>query len=104
MSHFAPARRGESHIQVICTLHLLHWIYKILEENFSKDNLKLWSKSSQFCSLKLKDHNVIIRVKPMIYSKNDIDEFDIQIKELFFFWTCPHKRGKGRFELLTSAS
>lgn len=30
----------------------------------------------------LKDPNVIIRVKPMIYTKQDLDEYNIQIKEL----------------------
>ena len=29
----------------------------------------------------LKDPNVIIRVKPMIYTKQDLDEYNIQIKE-----------------------
>ena len=62
--------------------HLSHWIYKILEENFSEDPLKLWSRNPHICGLKLKDPNIIIRVKSMTYTKKDIDEFDTQIKVL----------------------
>jgi hypothetical protein len=67
ISDFAPTKRGECHIHTITitTLDSSHWIYKILEENFSENPLKQWSKSPQLCSLKLKDHNVIINVKPI---------------------------------------
>ena len=57
-------------------------IYKNFEENFSEYPLKLWSRSSRFCTLKLRDPNVIIRVKLLIYTRQDIDEFDIQTQEL----------------------
>lgn len=70
---------GKTKIQVLSEKH---WVYKILEENFSEDPLKLWSKSPRYCALKLRNPDVIIRVKPMIYTRQDINEFDIQIKEL----------------------
>ena len=66
----------------IKTIDESHWIYKILEENFSEHPLKLWQCSPRYCSLKLKDPNAIIRVRPMIYIRQDIDEFDIQLQEL----------------------
>ena len=72
LSDFTLAKRGESHtnaLDLISTLDSSHWIYKILEENFSEDPLKLWLKSPRFCSLKLKNQDVIIRVKPMIIPK-----------------------------------
>ena len=59
-----------------------HWLFKILENNFSEEPLKLWENSPRYCEIKLKNPNKIIRIKPMIYTKQDIDEFDIQIKEL----------------------
>jgi hypothetical protein len=95
---FAPSQRGDqtAKTELIKTesnkinldkinLHILsekHWIYKILKENFSEDPLKLWAKSPRYCALKLRNPEVIIRVKPMIYTRQDINEFDIQIKEL----------------------
>ena len=78
---FVPVTRGEM-TPIIKAIDESHWIYKILEENFSDDPLKLWSRSLRFCSLKLRDPNVIIRVKPMIYTRQDIDKFDIQTQEL----------------------
>lgn len=57
-------------------------MFKILENNFSEELLKLWENSPRYCEIKLKNPNKIIRIKPMIDTKQDIDEFDIQIKEL----------------------
>jgi hypothetical protein len=88
---FAPSQRGDQTAKTeiikiesnkINTLSEKHWVYKILEENFSEDPLKLWEKSPRYCALKLRNPEVIIRVKPMIYTRQDISEFDIQIKEL----------------------
>ena len=76
---FAPVPRGEM-TPIIKAIDKSHRIYKILEENFSKHPLKLWQRSPRYCSLKLKDLNVIIRVRPMIYTRQDIDEFDIQLQ------------------------
>ena len=53
-----------------------------MKENFSENSLKLWQRSLRYCSLKLKDPNVIIRVRPMIYYRQDIDGFDNQLQEL----------------------
>ncbi len=39
-------------------------------------------KSPRYCDLNLKDKDKIVRVKPMIYAKQDIYEFQKQIKEL----------------------
>jgi hypothetical protein len=44
LSDFTPTKLGESHtnaLELISTLDSSHWIYKILEENFSEDPLKL---------------------------------------------------------------
>lgn len=50
-------------------------------QNFSKNRLKLWSKNPRFCSLKLRDPNIVIRVKTIVYTRQDLEEFDTQIKE-----------------------
>ncbi|XP_022769639.1 uncharacterized protein LOC111313239 [Durio zibethinus] len=55
---------------------------QILQENFSEDPLKLWKCSPRYCELTLQSPKEIIRVKPMIYTKQDIDEFEVQISEL----------------------
>ncbi|PIN18725.1 DNA-directed DNA polymerase [Handroanthus impetiginosus] len=39
-------------------------------------------KFPRYCQLKLKDSEKIVRVKPMVYTKQNIDEFQKQIKEL----------------------
>ena len=54
---FAPVPRGEI-TPIIKVIDESHWIYKILEENFSEDPLKLWSRSPRYCTLKLRDPNV----------------------------------------------
>lgn len=66
----------------IKTLNESHSVYEILEVKFSEDPLKLWSRKPRYYSLKLRDPNTIIRVEPMLYTRQDIDEFDVQIKEL----------------------
>jgi hypothetical protein len=53
----------KSHLQMINVLDSSHWIYKSLEENFSEDHIKLWSRNPRFWRLKLLDLNVIVRVK-----------------------------------------
>ena len=65
-----------------CELEQTHWLYRSLKENFSDNPLKLWNRSPRFCKIELRDENVIIRVSPMFYTRQDIDEFDNQIKEL----------------------
>ncbi|KAA3485339.1 RNA-directed DNA polymerase-like protein [Gossypium australe] len=75
--NFNPLRKEQ-----IKQLETNHWLFKILENNFSEEPLKLWKNSPRYCTIKLENPNKIIRVKPMIYTKQDIDEFDIQIKEL----------------------
>jgi hypothetical protein len=46
MSNFSSTKRCESYIQTINVLDSSHRIYKIFEENFSEDPLKLWTKNS----------------------------------------------------------
>ena len=53
-----------------------------LKENFSNNPLKYWEKTKIYCKLEMIDTDNIIRVKPMIYSREDIDDFKIQINEL----------------------
>ena len=53
---FAPVPLGDL-TPIIKTIDESHWIYKILEENFSEHPLKLWQRSPRYCSLKLKDPN-----------------------------------------------
>ena len=84
---FAPSQRGDQTTKIeliktesnkinfdkinIYTLSEKHWVYKILKENFSEDPLKLWAKSPRYCTLKLRNPEVIIRVKPMIDFKGN---------------------------------
>ena len=56
--------------------------YEKLRENFSDNPLKYWEKKKIHCKLEMIDPNKIIRVRPMIYSQEDIEDFKIQIAEL----------------------
>ena len=44
-----------------------------LKENFSNNPLKYWEKKKIYCKLEIIDPDKIIRVRPMIYSQEDID-------------------------------
>ena len=53
-----------------------------LKENFSNNPLKHWEKTKIYCKFEMMDPNKVIRVRPMIYSQEDIEDFKIQINEL----------------------
>ena len=55
---------------------------KKLKENFSNNPLKYWEKTKIYCKLEMIDPDKVIRVRPMIYSQEDIEDFKIQINEL----------------------
>ncbi|XP_059629145.1 uncharacterized protein LOC132271707 [Cornus florida] len=75
---FSPPKRESDAL----VLQDTHWLYNSLRQNFSENPLTLWKRSPRFCRLQLKNRNVVIRVKPMIYLRRDIDEFDAQLQEL----------------------
>ena len=54
---------------------------KKLKENFSNNPLKYWKKTKIYCKLEMIDPDKVIRVRPMIYSQEDIEDFKIQINE-----------------------
>ena len=56
--------------------------YKNLKENFSNNPLKYWEMTKIYCKLEMIDPDKVIRVRPMIYSQEDIEDFKIQINEL----------------------
>ena len=60
----------------------VHDTYKKLKENFSNNPLKHWEKTKIYCKLEMIDHDQVIRVRPIIYSQEDIKDFKIQINEL----------------------
>ena len=60
----------------------VHDTCKKLKENFSDNLLKYWENKKIYCKLEIIDPNKIIRVRPMIYSQEDIEDFKIQINEL----------------------
>ena len=53
-----------------------------LKETFSNNPLKYREKMKLYCKLEMIDPNKIIRIRPMIYSQEDIDDFKVQINEL----------------------
>ena len=53
-----------------------------LKEHFSDNPLKYWEKTKIYSRLEMIDPDKIIRVRPMIYSQEDIEDFKIQINEL----------------------
>ena len=55
---------------------------KKLKENFSNNPLKYWEKTKIYCKLKMIDPDKVIRIQPMIYSQEGIEDFKIQINEL----------------------
>ncbi|XP_059663376.1 uncharacterized protein LOC132309041 [Cornus florida] len=75
---FSPPKRDSDAL----VLQDTHWLYNSLRQNFAENPLTLWKRSPRFCRLQLKNRNVIIRVKPMIYLRRDIDEFDAQLQDL----------------------
>ncbi|XP_043714955.1 uncharacterized protein LOC122663342 [Telopea speciosissima] len=61
---------------------ITHWLLDLLAPNFSEDPLLWWDKSPRWCNVQLDAPNKIIKVKPILYLKADIEEFDKQIPEL----------------------
>ena len=53
-----------------------------LKENFSNNPLKYWEKTKFYYKLEMIDPRKVIRVRLMIYSQEDIEDFKIQINEL----------------------
>ena len=53
-----------------------------LKENFSNNPLNYWEKTKIYCKLEMIYLDKVIRVRPMIYSQEDIEDFKIQINEL----------------------
>ena len=53
-----------------------------LKENFSNNPLKYWEKTKIYCKLEMIDLDKAIRVRPMIYSQEYLEDFKIQINEL----------------------
>ena len=60
----------------------VHDICENLKENFSNNPLKYWEKTKIYCKLEMINPDKIIKVRPMIYSQEDIEYFKIQINEL----------------------
>ena len=55
---------------------------KLYKELYSDNPLKFWDKDKTFVEITLLNPNTIIRVKQMVCTHQDIQEFDKQIKEL----------------------
>ena len=55
---------------------------KLCKELYSDNSLKFWDKNKTFAKITLLNPNTIIRVKQMVYTHQDIQEFNKQIKEL----------------------
>ena len=55
---------------------------KLCKELYYDDLLKFWDKDKTFAKITLLNLNTIIRVKQMVYTHQDIQEFNKQIKEL----------------------
>ena len=55
---------------------------KLCKELYSNNPLKFWDKDKTFTKSTLLNLNTIIRVKQMVYTYQDTQEFDKQIKEL----------------------
>ena len=53
--------------------------FEKLKENFSNNPLKYLEKTKIYCKLEMIDPDKVIRVRPMIYSQEDILDFRIQI-------------------------
>ena len=53
-----------------------------MKENFSNKLLKYWEKTKIYCELEIIDPEKVIKVRPIIYSQEDIKDFKIQINEL----------------------
>jgi len=55
---------------------------KLCKELYSDNPLKCWDKDKTFSKITLLNPNTIIQVKQMVYTHQNIQEFDKQIKEL----------------------
>ena len=53
-----------------------------LKEIFNDNPLKYCKKTKTYCKLEIIDPDKFIRVRPMIYSQEDIEDFKIQINDL----------------------
>ena len=60
----------------------IHVTYEKLKEIFSNDPLKYSEKTKIYCKLEMIDPDKIIKVRPMTYSQEDIEDFKIQILKL----------------------
>ena len=78
----AQKRRKEKINTSITYKVTIHDTCEKLKENFSNNPLKYWEKTKIYCKLEMIDHDKIIRVRPIIYSQEDIKYFRIQINEL----------------------
>ena len=54
---------------------------KLCNELYSDNPLKFWDKDKTFAKITLLNPNTIIRVKQMVYTHQDIQKFNKQIKE-----------------------
>ena len=55
---------------------------KLCKELYSNNPPKFWNKDKTFANITVLNPNTIIRVKQIIYTHQDIQEFNKQIKEL----------------------
>ena len=55
---------------------------ELCKEPYSNNPLKFWDKDKTFAKITLLNPNTIIQVNQMVYTHQDIQEFDKQIKEL----------------------
>ena len=55
---------------------------KLYKELYSNNPLKFWDKDKTFAKITLLNPNTIIRVKQIVYTHQNIQEFNKQIKEL----------------------
>jgi len=92
---FTRSQRGEKVIpaqhEIALSISLLEMSIKeqiieqqeeLCKELYSDNSLKFWDKDKTFAKITLLNPNTIIRVKQMVYTHQDIQEFDKQIKEL----------------------
>ena len=69
-------------IRLLHKLDLSTQLQKKLESLYVDNPLQFWDNNKIYATLKLKDPNKIIRVKPMRHNELDIKEFQQQLNEL----------------------
>ena len=62
--------------------HIVDQQEKLCKELYFDNPLKFWDKDKIFAKITLLNPNTIIQVKQMVYTHQDIQEFNKQIKEL----------------------